>query len=123
MQQLEVARECLELGIASEVDPNVVEIELDRGSLSLDAKQQIPSPSPRSRMKTTFQSLKGKSPVQNLDWKDMSSLDLDDDPFRRVQNKLDQVQSCYSKMKLMIKGATKLLGDCKPGTFPRKSGS
>ena len=43
----------------------------------------------------------------------MSSLDLDDDPFRRVQNELDQVQSHYSKMELVIKGATKLLGDYK----------
>ena len=43
----------------------------------------------------------------------MSSLDLDDDPFRQVQNELDQVQSCYSKMELVIKGATKLLGNCK----------
>ena len=67
MQQLEVARECLELGVASEVDPDVVEIESDRGSLSPDAKQQISASSPRSRIKTTFWSPKGKSPVRNLD--------------------------------------------------------
>ena len=30
MQQLEIARECLELGVAPEVDPDVVEIESDR---------------------------------------------------------------------------------------------
>ena len=39
MQQLEVARECLELGVALEVDPDVVEIESDRGSQSPQAKQ------------------------------------------------------------------------------------
>ena len=38
MQQLEVAKECLELGIAPEVDSDVVEIESDRGSLSPKAK-------------------------------------------------------------------------------------
>ena len=65
MQQLEVARECLELGIAPEVDPDVVEIESDRDSLSPDMKQQIPAPSLRSRMKTTFRSPKGKSLVRN----------------------------------------------------------
>ena len=67
MQQLEVDRECLELGVALEVDPDVVEIESDRGSLSPNAKQQIPTPSLRSRMKTTFRSSKGKFPVQNPD--------------------------------------------------------
>ena len=39
MQQLEVAKECLELRIASEVDPDVVEIESNRGSLGPNAKQ------------------------------------------------------------------------------------
>ena len=91
MQQVEVARECLELGIAPEVEPEVVEVDSDRGSLSPDTKQQIPGLSPRSRMKTTFRSLKGMSPVQNPDWKDMSSIDLDNDPFKQVQNELDLV--------------------------------
>ena len=50
----------------------------------------------------------------------MSSLDLDDDPFRHVQNKLDQVQSRYSKMELVIKGATKLLGNCKAGNITKE---
>ena len=53
MQQLEVARECLELGI---VDLDVVEIESDSCSLSLDAKEQVPAPFPRLQMKTTFRS-------------------------------------------------------------------
>ena len=64
MQQVEVARECLELGVAPEVEPEVVEVDSDRGSLSLDTRQKIPGPSPHSRMKTTFRSSKGKSPVQ-----------------------------------------------------------
>ena len=67
MQQLEVAREYLELKVASEVDPDVVEIEFDRGSLSPEAKQQVPAPSLHPRMKTTFQSPKGKSPVRHSD--------------------------------------------------------
>ena len=63
MQQVEVARECLELGIALEVELEVVEVDSNRGSLSLDTRQQTLGPSPRSRMKTTFRSPKGKSPV------------------------------------------------------------
>ena len=113
IQQVEVAKECLELGIGSEVEPEVVEVDSDRGSLSPEARQQIPGPSPCLPMKTTFRSPRKKSPVRNPDWKDMSSLDLDDDPFNRVQNELDQVQMRYQKMELVFKGATKLLGDCR----------
>ena len=43
----------------------------------------------------------------------MSALDLDDEPFRRVQEELDRVSNRYSKMEVVIKGAYKLLGDCK----------
>ena len=50
----------------------------------------------------------------------MNSLDLDDDPFKRVQNEFDQVQSCYSKMELVLKRATKLLGDCKTGNITKE---
>ena len=50
----------------------------------------------------------------------MSSLDLDDNLFQQVQNKLDQVQSRYSKMELVIKGATKFLGDCKAGNIGKE---
>ena len=50
----------------------------------------------------------------------MSSLSLDDNPFRRVQNELDQVQSHYSKMELVVKGAIKLLGNCKAGIISKE---
>ena len=81
IQKIEVARECLELGIAPEVEPNVEEKDSDRGSLSPEAKQQKQTPSPCSRMKTTFKSPRGKSPVWNPDWKDMRCLDLGRWPF------------------------------------------
>ena len=47
----------------------------------------------------------------------MSCLDLCDDPFQRVQDELDRVQSRYSKMELVIKRAFKLLGDYKAGNI------
>ena len=47
----------------------------------------------------------------------MSSLNLNEDPFWQVQDKLDQAQSQYSKMELVIKGASKLLGDYKAGNI------
>ena len=68
-------------------------------------------------MKTTFRFPRRKSPIRNPDWKDMSFLDLDDDPFNCVQNELDHMQTCYQKMELVLKGATKLLSDCKTGNI------
>ena len=50
----------------------------------------------------------------------MSSLDLDNDPFKCIQNELDQVQNRYSKMEIVLKGATKLLGDCKTGNITKE---
>ena len=57
MQQIEVARECLVLGVAPEVEPDVVEIDSDKGSLSPEAKQTA---SPCSRLKTTLGVLRGR---------------------------------------------------------------
>ena len=117
--QIEVARECLELGVASEEEPepDVVELGSDRGSLS---PREQHKGSPSSQLKTTFKSPKGKEPIQNPDWKDMSCLNLDDNPFQRVQDELDRVQSCYSKMEIVIKGASKLLGDYKAGNIRKE---
>ena len=77
IQQIEVAREYLELGVAPEAEPepDVVEIDSDRGSLSPREQHK------NSQVKTTYKSHKGKSPVWNLDWKDMNCLHLGDDPF------------------------------------------
>ena len=41
----------------------------------------------------------------------MSSLDLEEDPSSRVREELDRVQSQYSKLELVTKGASKFLGD------------
>ena len=80
-QQLEVAKECLALGVAPEDDPDVGN-NSDRDSLSPKAKPKVPAPSPRPWLKTTFKSPKGKEPVRSPDWKDLSFLDLDDEPFQ-----------------------------------------
>ena len=90
IQQIEIARDCLELGVAPEVESELDEVELgsDRGSLS-PRKQHKGSPS--SRLKTTYKSPKGKEPVWNPDWKAMSCLDLNDDLFQQVQDELDRM--------------------------------
>ena len=43
----------------------------------------------------------------------MTELDHDKDPFRRIKEELEQVESRYSKLEVVTRGASKLLGDCK----------
>ena len=100
-----------------EPEPDVVELGSDRGSLS---PREQHKGSPSSWLKTTFKSPKEKEPIRNPDWKDMTCLDLDDDPFQRVQDELDRVQSRYSKMEIVIKEASKLLGNGKVGNIPKE---
>ena len=107
------------MGVAleGEPEPDVVELGSDRGSTN---PREQHKGSLSSRLKTMFRSSKGKDPIRNPDWKDMSYLDLNDDPFQRVHDELDQVQSCYSKMEIVIKGASKLFGDCKAGNIRKE---
>ena len=100
----------------------MVEIESDRKSLYSEEQRKILGVSPGSRMKTTYQSHDGKSPIRNPNWRAIAttSLDLEEDPFRRVREELDQVQSQYSKLELVTKGASKLLGDCKVGNIVKE---
>ena len=69
MQQLEVAKHCLEYGVGSEVEtqPDVVEIDSKRESLSSAEQRKILATSLGSRRKFTYRSLEGKSAVRNLD--------------------------------------------------------
>ena len=114
VQKMEVARECLEMGFAPEDEPEEEQDESDRASLSPNTRRQS-SPSLGMRMKTTIRSPKGKSPVR-----DLSCLDATDDPFQRVQDDFYHVQSRYNKMEIVIRNATKLLGDCKAGNLNKE---
>ena len=111
---MEVARECLEMGFASEDTPYEEQDESDHASLSPDIRRQS-TPSPGKRMKTSHWSPKGKSPIR-----DLSCLDTPDDPFQRVQDDLYQVQSRYNKMEIVIRNPTKLLGDCRTGNLSKE---
>ena len=93
--------------------------EEDTGSKSVDSEEKK-TVSPNSRLKFTFRSPKGKSPIRTPEWKDMSALDLNDAPFHRIQEELDRVSNRYSKMEVVIKGASKLLGDCKAGNIVKE---
>ena len=58
--------------------------------------------------------------MRSPELKDMSFLDLEDDPFRWIQLELDQVEIRYTKLETVVKGATRLLGDCKAENVGRE---
>ena len=50
----------------------------------------------------------------------MISFDFEDDPFWWIQEEMDQLQVQYSKLEFITKGASKLLGDSKPGNITKE---
>ena len=115
MKEVEVARECLEYGVGPDTPPD----EEDARSESVGSEERRKL-SPNDRMKFTFRSPKEKSPIRIPEWTDMSTLDLDNESFKRIQEELDRVSNRYSKIKVVIKGASKLLGDCKAGNIVKE---
>ena len=91
LHEIEVTKECLEYGVGPDTPPEEEEVGLEGGSLGSKEKWKLLSQN--SRLKHTYRSPKGKSRIPNPDWKDMSTLDLKDNPFQRVQEELDRVQS------------------------------
>ena len=88
METLEIIKNYLEYRINPEAETqlDVVEIDSERESLSSAKQQKILVASLGSRRKFTYWSPKGKSPVQNPDWKAiaMTSSDFEDHSFRRI---------------------------------------
>ena len=118
LRQIEVAKECLEYGVGLDTPPDEEDAGSEGGSVGSEERRKLLSPN--SRMKHTYHSSKEKSPIRTLDWKDMSALDLDDEPFQRIQEELDRVQNRFSMMEVVIREASKLLGDCKAGNIVRE---
>lgn len=114
-EKLAVARDCLELGVEEEEEDDPEE-ESDHGSLSPPPVKS----SPRPRLKTTFHGPKGKDPMRSPDLKDLSFLESDVQPFDRLRNELDQVESHYTKLETVVKGASRLLGDCKAANIGKE---
>src|SRR5579875_1743502 len=121
-ETLKAARDCMELGVTDEESEGEPEEEegSDRGSLSPEEKTAAVETPPRSRLKTSFRVPKGKDPMRSPDLKDLSFLNLDDEPFARMQVELDQVESRYIKLETVVKGAARLLGDCNAENIGRE---
>ena len=119
LEEIEISKDCLEYGVGPEAETPPEEEDVGSEGDSMGSEEQRKQ-SPSSWMKFTYKSPKGKSPVRNPDWKDMSILDLEEDPFRQVQEELDRVESQYSKMEVVIKGTSKLLGDYKVGNIMKE---
>ena len=124
MQELEVAKQCLEYGVSLEVEaqPDVVEIDPERKSLSSAEQWKILATSLGSRRKQTYQVLEGWKPVRLPNQKvvTMTSFNFEDDPFQQIWEEMDQLQVQYSKLEFVTKEASKFLGDCKLGNIIKK---
>lgn len=114
LEKIEIAQGCLEMGYASDEELAEEQDDPDRSSLSPNIRPQG-TPSPGSRRKMTFRSPKDKSPMR-----DFAVLDDSDCPFQHVIDALYNVQSRYNKMGVVIRTATKDLGDCKAGNLGRE---
>ena len=121
IEELEVARKYLELGITPKAPghPGVVEIDFERESLSPREQQRILEGSPSSRRKSSYCSPEGKLLVRHPDWRTitMSSFDFEEDPFQWVKEETELLEGQYSKMDVVTREASKLLGDCKAGNI------
>ena len=67
IQELEVAKQGLEYGVSLEAQaqPDVVEIDSEKESLSSVEQEKILATSPCSRRKQTYRVLEGRKPVQS----------------------------------------------------------
>ena len=80
LEEIEISKDCLEYGVGPEAETPPEEEDVGSEGDSMGSEEQRKQ-SPSSWMKFTYKSPKGKSPVRNSDWKDMSILDLEEDPF------------------------------------------
>ena len=92
---------------------------LERELLRFEEIRKLKKVSPGSRMKSTYRAIDNKTPIRVSNWKEviLSSLDFQDDPFCRIQEEIDQLQSQYSKLEYVTQRACKLLGDCWPANL------
>ena len=96
MDMLESAKYCLEYGVGPEAEaqPETVDAGLDQESLSSAEQRKLKAMSPRSRRKkTSYRALEGRTLLWSFDWKAivMMSFDFKDNPFRWVQEEMDQL--------------------------------
>lgn len=119
MEELEVAKECFELGVAPEEEPEAKD-DLDQRSLSPKPKTKASTASPRPRLKTTSKSPREKDPVRSPDCKELSFLEQGKGPFCWVQEELSHVENHYSKLETVVKNASRLLGDCKASNIGKE---
>ena len=47
----------------------------------------------------------------------ITSFDFEDDPFWWIREEIDQLHRQYSKLEFVMKGASKLLGNCRLGNI------
>ena len=65
------------------MQPNTKDEDSDRESLSSEEQQRLQMVSLDSRKKQTYRAIDEKTPIQTLDWREvtMTSFDFEDNPF------------------------------------------
>ena len=121
IEELEVARKYLELGITPDAagHPDVVEIDSKKELLNPREEQRVLEGSPSSRRKSSYCSPEKKMPMRHPDRRTimMGSFNFEEDPFRRVKEELELLEGQYSKMEAVTREASKLLSDYKAGNI------
>jgi hypothetical protein len=85
---------------------------------------RVPSPSPSSRRPVSpppppQQPYPEAGPSREAPWRnvDLSSWDFPENPFKRVHDELDELQTEYHRLEHITKGASMALGNCGPGNI------
>jgi hypothetical protein len=118
--ELETARKYLELGLTPDAksNPDIVELDSEGGSPSPRERTTMAGTSSSGRMKFTYKGLDGKPAARFGEMK--VTFTSEDDPFRRAFDELGEAHLRYLQLEDIIKGASKLLGDCKPENISKE---
>ena len=92
---LVVAKVMLQFDIAlePEAQPEMKDEDLEKELLGSEEIRKLTTVSPGLRRKLTYQAIDGKTPIRVSNWKEvvLLSLDFQDDPFRRIEEEIDQL--------------------------------
>ena len=84
-----------DITLVAEVQLDTKNKDLEKKSLGSEEIQRLQTVSLGSRKMSTYRAIDGKIPIRTSNWREvvMTSFDFEDNPFRRVQEEIDQLQS------------------------------
>ena len=109
---LETARMMLQFDVSPER-----EAEPEVGDEDSESQEREPTrPTPGAKRKSTYRASTGGTPVRTPQWREvlLSTFEFPDEPFKRIREEIEQLQSQYARLEHITRGAGKLLNDCRP---------